>query len=114
MGLLMLFILSDFLLYKWGLGKEKVAGLTGRHPPLEPGLNRKGIRMSCCEGRICEKAKEGEPGRLAPALGRGRKKSRGTSLGVRSSAAGDADSIPGQGTKIPYAVRHSQENRKIA
>ena len=37
---------SDFLLYKWGLGKEKVASLTGQHPALEPGLSRKGFRMN--------------------------------------------------------------------
>ena len=41
----MSFIHSDFLLYKWGLGKEKAACFTDQHPLLEPGLNQKGIRI---------------------------------------------------------------------
>ena len=33
-------------------------------------------------------------------------------LGFWTSAAGGVDSIPGQGTKIPHAMRHGKKNRK--
>ena len=33
-------------------------------------------------------------------------------LGLRTSTAGDTSSIPGQGTKIPQAMRHSQKKKK--
>ena len=33
-------------------------------------------------------------------------------LGLRASTAGGTNSIPGQGTKIPHAMQHSQKKKK--
>ena len=41
-----------------------------------------------------------------------RKESPGTSLGVCAPSAGDTGSVPGQGTKIPYAMRPKKKKEE--